>query len=52
MVPGSGPLRLSAEDILTTFMPYFKCEHLSRFMNFPTKDKPEQWHWFTIWIKK
>jgi ubiquinone/menaquinone biosynthesis C-methylase UbiE len=49
MEPGSGPRRLSSEEILTTFMPYLKCEHLSLFRNFSTEKRPEQWHWLALW---
>lgn len=52
MEPGSGPRRLSSEEILTTFMPHFACEHLSLFRNFPTEKRPDQWHWFTLWRRK
>lgn len=49
---GRGPRRLSSDDILTTFMPLFTCEHLSLFRNFPTETKPDQWHWFALWRRR
>lgn len=52
MTPGTGPLRLTSEDLLTTFMPGFLCEHLSLFRNLPTEKRPDQWHWYSLWKRK
>jgi len=52
MEPGNGPRRIASEEILSTFMPYFQCEHLSLFRNFPTEKKPDQLHWFSLWRRK
>jgi len=51
MTPGSGPFRLTGNEILESFMPYFEVEELSLFKNFPTLKRPEQWHWFGIFRK-
>jgi SAM-dependent methyltransferase len=52
MTPGTGPLRLTSEDLLRTFMPGFGCEHLSLFRNLPTEKRPDQWHWYSLWRRK
>lgn len=52
MEPGNGPRRLASEEILSTFMPYFRCYHLSLFRNFPTEMKPNQLHWLSLWQRK
>jgi len=51
MTPGSGPYRLTGNEILEAFMPYFEVEELSLFKNLPTVKRPEQWHWFGIFRK-
>jgi len=51
MTPGSGPFRLTGNEILEAFMPYFEVEELSLFKNLPTVKRPEQWHWFGIFRK-
>lgn len=35
-----GPIRLSSDDILSTFLPFFSVEHLYRFKNIPL---PQPW---------
>jgi len=52
MLPGSGPRRLTGNEIAQTFMPYFEIENLSIFRNFPTIKRPEQLHWLCIFRKK
>ena len=52
MEAGTGPRRLTSEELLTTFMPGFACEHLSLFRNLPTEKRPDQWHWFSLWRRK
>lgn len=52
MEAGTGPLRLTSEDLLTTFMPGFSCEHLSLFQNLPTEKRPDQRHWYSLWRRK
>jgi ubiquinone/menaquinone biosynthesis C-methylase UbiE len=51
MTPGSGPKRLTGNEILETFMPYFEVEELSLFRNIPTEKRPDQWHWFGLFRK-
>lgn len=52
MLPGSGPRRLTGNEIAETFMPYFQIENLSLFRNFPTVKRPDQLHWLGIFRKK
>lgn len=52
MVPGSGPIRLTSDDILSTFLPHFAVDELRRFRNFPTAKKPDQWHWFALLTRR
>jgi ubiquinone/menaquinone biosynthesis C-methylase UbiE len=51
MTPGSGPFRLTGNEILEAFMPCFEVEELSLFRNLPTIKRPKQWHWFGIFRK-
>lgn len=51
MTPGTGPFRLTGNEILEAFMPYFEVENLSLFKNLPTLKRPDQWHWFGIFRK-
>lgn len=51
MTLGSGPFRLTGNEVLKAFMPYFEVEELSLFKNLPTVKRPEQWHWFGIFRK-
>jgi ubiquinone/menaquinone biosynthesis C-methylase UbiE len=48
MTPGSGPLRLTSDDILGAVLPRFEVEELRRFRNLPTRARPDQWHWFGL----
>jgi ubiquinone/menaquinone biosynthesis C-methylase UbiE len=52
MEAGSGPRRLTSDDILTTFLPHLTCDHLSLFSNFPTEKRPDQRHWLAIWRRR
>ncbi|MEV0694511.1 class I SAM-dependent methyltransferase [Streptomyces sp. NPDC050388] len=52
MVPGSGPIRLTSDDILSAFLPHFAVDELRRFRNFPTAKKPDQWHWFALLTRR
>lgn len=51
MTPGSGPFRLTGNEVLEAFTPYFEVEELSLFKNLPTVKRREQWHWFGIFRK-
>ena len=51
MTSGSGPFRLTGNEILEAFMPYFEVENLSLFRNIPTAKRPDQWHWLGIFRK-
>ncbi|MFE5124408.1 class I SAM-dependent methyltransferase [Streptomyces sp. NPDC056669] len=47
MVAGTGPRRITSEEILTTFTPdRFECVALYVYRNVPTRSKPDQLHWF------
>ncbi|MBA6434397.1 class I SAM-dependent methyltransferase [Streptomyces sp. GMR22] len=47
MVAGTGPRRITSEDILTTFTAErFECVALYVYRNVPTRTKPDQLHWF------
>ncbi|USX53391.1 class I SAM-dependent methyltransferase [Lentzea sp. HUAS12] len=47
MVPGTGPRRITSEDILSTFTAdRFECVGLYIYRNVPTQAKPDQLHWF------
>jgi SAM-dependent methyltransferase len=52
MSPGTGPFRLTSDDLWTTFAPGFSCEHLSLFRNLPTVKRPDQWHWYSLWRRR
>ncbi|TMU96530.1 class I SAM-dependent methyltransferase [Streptomyces sp. DASNCL29] len=47
MVAGTGPRRITSENILTTFTAdRFECVALYVYRNVPTRTKPDQLHWF------
>ncbi|MEZ0066890.1 ubiquinone/menaquinone biosynthesis C-methylase UbiE [Streptacidiphilus sp. MAP12-20] len=48
MSPGSGPIRLTSDEIVKPMLPYFEVEELRRFRNLPTEKRPDQWHWFAL----
>lgn len=52
MTPGSGPIRLSSDDILDAFLPRFRLEELRRFRNLPTAARPDQWHWLGLFRRR
>lgn len=49
--PGVQPRRISSEELLDTFYPEFKLEHLERVLSFSTQDRQFPLGWFTIWYK-
>lgn len=52
MTPGSGPIRLTSDDVLDPFLPGFEVEELRRFRNLPTEARPDQWHWLGVFRKR
>ncbi|MBS2533108.1 methyltransferase domain-containing protein [Catenulispora sp. NF23] len=52
MTPGSGPIRLTSDDVLGAFLPGFEVEELRRFRNLPTQARPDQWHWLGLFRKR
>ena len=49
MVDGSGPRRITSDDIFRTFRPgRFECCHLEIYRNLPTEARPNQNHWFGV----
>jgi ubiquinone/menaquinone biosynthesis C-methylase UbiE len=52
MTPGTGPLRLTSDDLLTSFLPHFTVEELRRFRNLPTEKRPDQWHWLAVFRRR
>jgi ubiquinone/menaquinone biosynthesis C-methylase UbiE len=52
MSPGSGPRRLTSDDLTSTFLPGFILDHLERFRNLPTETRPDQWHWLSLWKRR
>ncbi|MDH6118609.1 class I SAM-dependent methyltransferase [Kitasatospora sp. GAS204B] len=48
MSPGSGPIRLTSDDLLEHALPRFRVEELRRFRNLPTEKRPDQWHWLAL----
>lgn len=52
MTPGSGPIRLTSDDVLPTFLPHFEVEEFRRFRNLPTLQRPDQWHWFGLFRRR
>lgn len=51
---GDGPIRLSSDEILKTFLPYFKIEKLYRFPSLPVpgKEKVPQIFWAYLGVKR
>ncbi len=52
MTPGSGPIRLTSDEVLHAFLPDFEVEEFRRFRNLPTEVRPDQWHWFGLFRKR
>ncbi|MBR0696579.1 class I SAM-dependent methyltransferase [Bradyrhizobium lablabi] len=52
MSSGSGPRRLTSDDLTTTFSPGFILERLDRFRNVPSEKRQHQWHWLSIWKRR
>ncbi|MBM2620367.1 class I SAM-dependent methyltransferase [Actinoplanes sp. LDG1-06] len=52
MTPGSGPIRLTSDDLLESLTPLFSVEELRRFRNLPTEKRPDQWHWLGVFRRR
>lgn len=52
MTPGSGPIRLTSDDLLGSLLPLFAVEELRRFRNLPTEKRPDQWHWLGVFRRR
>jgi ubiquinone/menaquinone biosynthesis C-methylase UbiE len=49
MVAGTGPRRISASEIFTSFLPNrFDCTHLEIYRDLPTAARSDQHHWFGV----
>lgn len=49
---GLQPRRISSDDMLSTFYPDFKLEHMERILSFSTEKYTRPISWFTIWYKR
>lgn len=52
MTPGSGPIRLTSDDLVQPLLPHFRVEELRRFRNLPTEKRPDQWHWLGVFQRR
>lgn len=52
MTPGSGPIRLTSDDIVLPWISAFEIEELRRFRNLPTEKRPDQWHWLAVYRRR
>jgi ubiquinone/menaquinone biosynthesis C-methylase UbiE len=52
MSPGSGPIRLTSDDLIEPLLPFFAVEELRRFRNLPTEKRPDQWHWLGLFRRR
>ncbi|MFE9499894.1 class I SAM-dependent methyltransferase [Streptomyces collinus] len=52
MSPGTGPIRLSSDDVVKPLLPFFEIEELRRFRNLPTLKRPDQWHWLGVFRRR
>jgi SAM-dependent methyltransferase len=52
MTPGTGPIRLTSDDVVQPLLPYFSIEELRRFRNLPTDKRPDQWHWLGVFRRR
>jgi ubiquinone/menaquinone biosynthesis C-methylase UbiE len=52
MSPGSGPIRLTSDDVVLPWLAGFSIEELRRFRNLPTEKRPDQWHWLGIFRRR
>jgi cyclopropane fatty-acyl-phospholipid synthase-like methyltransferase len=49
---GDQPRRISSDDMLSTFSPSFKLEHMERVLSFSSRRYEKPIGWFTIWYKR
>lgn len=53
LIPGGPqPRRISSDDLLATFYPKFKLEHMERILSFSSERYSRPISWFTIWYKR
>jgi len=52
MSPGTGPIRLTADDMTLPWAESFSVEELRRFKNLPTEKRPDQWHWLGLYRRR
>jgi ubiquinone/menaquinone biosynthesis C-methylase UbiE len=52
MTEGTGPRRITSDELMSTFWSLFSPEELRRTRGFPTEKRPEQWHWFSRWVRR
>lgn len=49
--PGNQPRRITSNELLGTFYPTFKLEHLEHVLSFSTPTRKSPLGWFSIWYK-
>lgn len=52
MSPGTGPSRLTADEMLLPWLQEFEVDELRRFRNLPTEKRPDQWHWLAVYRRR
>lgn len=52
MTPGTGPIRLTGDDMVLPWVEHFAVEELRRFRNLPTEKRPDQWHWLGLYRRR
>ncbi|QMU67392.1 HAD-IIIC family phosphatase [Streptacidiphilus sp. P02-A3a] len=52
MTPGSGPIRLTSDEVVLPALEHFSVEELRRFRNLPTEKRPDQWHWLGLFRRR
>ncbi|UKJ62323.1 methyltransferase domain-containing protein [Cellulosimicrobium cellulans] len=52
MTPGTGPIRLTGDDMTLPWLEDFTVEELRRFRNLPTEKRPDQWHWLGLYTRR
>jgi hypothetical protein len=49
---GPQPRRISSDDMIQTFHPALKLEHMELILSFSTNQRDRPLGWFTIWHKR